>query len=508
MTNLHEDFIREITEQVRPLQTRFALAMWESATTGAEEASQHEKTAKAELMRFWADKARYQTAKRLHEENLDPDPTRSRTITRIYLAAAKAQQDEATIEEIAQLETDAQLRFYNFRAVVDGMPMSDNELDNLLRTSQDSSLVRQAWEASKQIGEEVAGMVKRLAHLRNTAARAQGFRDHFQRSLTLNEIEEAHLLNLFSDLEKATREPYTRLKAQIDRARAAHFDIDITELRPWHFGDRFFQRAPETSELSMDTFFSDHDPVELARTTYGGMGMDVRAILERSDLYPREGKDQHAFCLDIDRQGDVRTLNNIEPSHRWTATLIHELGHAVYNQHIDSKLPWMLRTPPHSLTTEAIALMLEALTYDQVWLRDVLGLAEDEAHQLSTVTAEREHAQLLIFTRWALVMTDFERAFYADPDQNLNDLWWALVEKYQALRRPESRNKPDWAAKYHIALAPVYYHSYELGHLVSAQLRQRIKHEVGGLLGRPEAGRWLIERVFHSGASQDWQKHI
>jgi peptidyl-dipeptidase A len=97
---------------------------------------------------------------------------------------------------------------------------------------------------------------------------------------------------------------------------------------------------------------------------------------------------------------------------------------------------------------------------------------------------------------------------YADPESDLDTLWWDLVERYQGLRRPEGRKAPDWAAKYHVALVPVYYQNYELGFLVSAQLMNRIVRPAGGFTGRKAAGEWLQEKVFRSGARQDWSTHI
>ena len=42
-------------------------------------------------------------------------------------------------------------------------------------------------------------------------------------------------------------------------------------------------------------------------------------------LYEREGKDQHAFCITIDRDDDVRTLLNIKPPANWMETALQRL---------------------------------------------------------------------------------------------------------------------------------------------------------------------------------------
>jgi peptidyl-dipeptidase A len=67
---------------------------------------------------------------------------------------------------------------------------------------------------------------------------------------------------------------------------------------------------------------------------------------------------------------------------------------------------------------------------------------------------------------------------------------------------------PDWAAKIHIALEPVYYQNYELGALVAAQVESHLERDVGGIVGREKAGQWLVERFFRPGARQDWSAHI
>jgi len=503
-----ETFVGETVEAVRPIDKAYQLAEWEAAVSGTPEANQRNQEAQAAWMRFWADRPRYMQAKQLHDARAAGDPLLARQLKLVYLTAARNQQDDATIDELTRLEADVRGKYLNFRGRVGGKELNDNELEAILHKSKKSAEVQEAWEASKQVGAEVAESIRQLARVRNRAARTQGFRDHFQRALTLDEIDENELLGLFADLESATRQPHAALMERINGLRSAHFGIARSGLRPWHYGDRFFQEVPPLGEVDMDGLFEGKDLVALATATYDGLGMEVRDIVARSDLYARPGKNQHAFCIHIDREGDVRTLNNLVPNLRWASTILHELGHGVYDKYIDRQLPWLLRTPPHILSTEAIAALMESMVSEPAWLSGILGVPRGKAARVAEESREVERAGNLIFTRWCLVMTYFEMAMYADPDRDLNTLWWDLVERYQMVSRPEGRKQPDWAAKIHVALHPVYYHNYELGRLVAAQFRDRILRTAGGIVGQKKAGRWLMERVFKPGALEDWGGHV
>ena len=94
--------------------------------------------------------------------------------------------------------------------------------------------------------------------------------------------------------------------------------------------------------------------------------------------------------------------------------------------------------------------------------------------------------QLLIFSRWCQVMLRFEKGMYENPEQDLNKLWWDLVEKYQMVKRPAGRNAPDYGSKIHIVSAPVYYHNYMMGELFASQVHHAIARDVfgGGARGR------------------------
>ena len=49
--------------------------------------------------------------------------------------------------------------------------------------------------------------------------------------------------------------------------------------------------------------------------------LPIDDVLARSDLYEKPKKSPHAFCTDIDREGDVRVLGNIVPNEYWMGTV-------------------------------------------------------------------------------------------------------------------------------------------------------------------------------------------
>ena len=97
------------------------------------------------------------------------------------------------------------------------------------------------------------------------------------------------------------------------------------------------------------------------------------------------------------------------------------------------------------------------------WIQDIFGIddaTKNEIYQSSHVSSQLRQ---LVFSRWAQVMFRFEKALYQNPEQDLNNLRWSLVERYQLLHRPANREQAaDWATKVHIATAPCYYHNYLL----------------------------------------------
>jgi peptidyl-dipeptidase A len=506
-----ESLILRLEERVAPVERAVREAWWHLATIGTEEAQEELVRAGKEYNRLFADEEEYQKIRGYYEER---EALESRLLRRqvevVYRIFASRQGDEETLDRIEELEARANAIYGNHRGVVGGEETGENEIREILRFAADEARRREAWEASKTVGGEVEGTVRELARLRNQLAREAGYPDHFHRALDLQEIDAGELERIMSSLESATDAPFRRLKGEIDEGLRKRFGVE--SVMPWHLSDPFFQEPPEEARLDVDRFFRDKDLEALTRNTYDSLGLDVRGVLSRSDLYGRPGKSQHAFCLSVGREYpyDVRVLANVRSDAYWMNTMLHEFGHAVYDRYINPKLPYFLRTVAHTCTTEAIALMMGSLAEEPGWLERFAGVPESELDTGSL--AARRRADGLVFTRWALVVFDFERELYEDPERDdLNSLWWDLVQRLQLVNRPSERDEPDWAAKIHIAVAPVYYHNYVLGNLISAQLRHYLMTHVTG--GEPfftseVAGGYLQEAVFGAGARNGWEDTV
>jgi peptidyl-dipeptidase A len=492
--------------KLRPLDTALAEAWWETSTRSSPEAAQRRERLELERRDLLGDPDAFRAIEAARRKADEFDPLVARQLDVLHDAFAPHQIDAELRRRIVELEVEVETTFNTFRGEIDGQRVDDNAIADVLRTSDDSAARRAAWEAAKQVGAEVADRVLELARLRNEAARRLGYRDHFALALATSELDEGRLFGTLDEVDQATAAPFDEWKARLDATLAERFGCEPADLRPWHLDDPFFQDPPISGAVDLDPLFEHADVEALTVRSYDGLDLDTRPVLSRSDLYAREGKSQHAFCIHIDREGDVRVLCNVEPNERWTETMLHEFGHAVYDRELDSSLPWLLREPAHALTTEGVAMLFGRLARNPGWLTTVAGVGAADVEALTSRLAEARRAALLVFARWVLVMTNFERGLYADPDADHDARWWDLVERYQRVRRPDGRHAPDWAAKIHLTVAPVYYQNYLYGELVASQLQSTLEMRAGGVVDEPAAGRFLVDEVFRPGASVRWDR--
>jgi peptidyl-dipeptidase A len=505
------EFIAEHEKTVRPLEYAASLAWWNANISGKDADFEAKERAQNRLDAALADHEKFARLKTLKAASI-ADPLVARQIAVLYLGYLEKQVDPVLLRQMTAKANSIEKAFNAYRAKVSGRVLADSDVRKILKESRDSAERKAVWESSKGVGPIVETELKALVKLRNESARKLGHANYQALQLYLNEQSVEQVLKLFDELDSLTREPFRKLKSEIDAKLAEQCSVTVDELRPWHYHDPFFQESPAIFAADFDSIYAKADILKLCRDFYSGIGLPIDDVIARSDLYEKPGKSPHAFCTDIDRQGDVRVLANIVPNEYWMGTMLHELGHSVYSsKNIPPSVPYILRSEAHILTTEGIAMLFERFSKDADWLKG-MGVPVSDPAAFDRAGAKMQRAKLLVFSRWCQVMFRFEKALYENPDQDLNTLWWDLVEKYQMVRRSEGRNLPDYASKIHIVNAPVYYHNYLMGELFAGQVLRAIARDVlhgvepsrASFVGNKAVGEFLKTKVFAPGRSLDW----
>jgi len=506
--NTLKQFIDEHVKIIEPLNSEYAESYFNATISGKSEDYQKAADIELQINKKYANKTDFSRLKKIKESNAVNEPVLKRQLDILYNEYLSKQIDEKLLEEIVRLQIKNENIYATHRVNYNNKTFTDNQVDEILKTSKNEEELKGIYLVSKEIGKIVESDILKLVDLRNKSARELGFDNYHSMILNLAEQNPDQIEQLFDELDKQTREPYRNIKKEIDTYLATRLGIKTAELMPWHYQNRYFQEAPEIFNRKLDYYFADKDIEKITSEYFASISLPINDMIKRSDLYEKENKYQHAYCIDIDRCGDVRVVCNIKPNSDWMGTMLHEFGHAVYDKYIENGMPWLLRTHAHIFTTEAIAMFFGRLASNLEWIKKYTVVNNENGESVAKTVKKNLQMKLLVFSRWAQVMYRFEKQLYENPDQNLNKLWWDLVEKYQEIKRPEKRNEPDWASKIHVALYPAYYHNYMLGELLASQLQHFLMTKYGNYFTGDKIGNYLKEYIFTPGAKYSWSEMI
>ena len=156
-----ERFISDFEERLAPVEKAADEAWWILATSGPEGASEEFVAAGKAYSDLFSDLDEYQELLDLFED-LDSveSPLLRRQVEVLYRMFEERPGDREILGRIEELEAEANAIYGNHRSVVGGKKLVENEVKELLRSSEDEELRREAWEASKSVGGEVEGTVR------------------------------------------------------------------------------------------------------------------------------------------------------------------------------------------------------------------------------------------------------------------------------------------------------------------------------------------------------------
>jgi len=500
-----KEFLEKTNEELKEMEKAVATAYWNLATTGKKEFGEEVEKSEIKLRLYLSDKERFEFVKKVKDEE-GLDEVEKRELTLLYNNMLPNQLPKEKIEEVVKKEVEMESIFANFRAKIDGKEVSNNEIDEILKSSEDVELRKKAWIAGKEIGKEIAPRLIEVIKLRNENAKILGYDNYYDMMMDLQELNTEQIHNMFHDFKEQTDDLFVEIKNEIDEILAKRFSIKKSELMPWHYSDLWFQEVPEIDDFDFDGLLKDKDLVKLTVDTYDSIGLDIKDIIERSDLFERKGKNQHAFTITIDKdKKDVRVLANVRPNVRWAETMLHEFGHASYDKYIDKNLPAILQEPAHIFTTEAVAMFFGRRARDAEWYKKIVGVDEKTYEEILPRLKRILRTQLAITARWVMAFVFFEKELYRSPDGDLNNLWYDTVHELQYINVPDERREyPDWAAKIHFGTAPVYYHNYLLGEMMASQMRDYIHENISQDILNKDVGTFFIDKIFKPGALYRW----
>ncbi len=502
-----KEFLKKTNDDLKVMEKRVTTAYWNLATTGKKEFGEEVEKAQVEIRLYLSDKERFEIVKNAKDRD-DLTEIEKRELKLLYDNMVPNQLPKKRIEETVKKEVEMESIFANFRAKIDGKEVSNNEIDEILKNSNDTELRKKAWIAGKEIGKEIAPRLIELVKIRNENAKLLGFNNYYDMMMELQELSTEQVHEMFHGFKEQTDELFVEIKDKIDTTLSKRFGISKKEMMPWHYADLWFQEVPEIDNFDYDALLKNKDLIELTIKTYDSIGIDIRDIVERSDLFERKGKNQHAFTIMIDKENkDVRVLANIRPNVRWAETMLHEYGHASYDKYIDKDLPIILQEPAHIFTTEAVAMFFGRRARDAEWYKKIVEVDEKTYEEIAPRLKELLKTQLAITARWVMAFVFFEKELYSAPDGDLNNLWYDTVHELQYINIPEERRAyPDWAAKIHFGTAPVYYHNYLLGEMMASQMRDYILNNISNDILNKNVGEFFIEKIFKSGALYRWDE--
>lgn len=535
-------FLEEYNRTYQQLLTASNLAEWELNTRiidGDNSAKDAAKEANNALAAFTGSTTNIDKARGFLQNKDELSPLEIRQLEFIlYTAGANPESAQEFVQRKIELEAEQTSNLFGFNYTLDGVPVSTNAIDEILKTNTNLPERLKAWNASKEVGVNLKEGVVELRNVRNATVKNLGYSDYFAYQVSDYGMKSDEMIALCNSLVSDVWPLYRELHTWARYTLAEKYGEKVPEFLPAHWlPNRWGQdwtAMINSDGVNVDDFLKDKGAeyiVKEGEEFYVSLGFPKLpdTFYEKSSLYPystEEGvkKNNHASAWHMDYDQDVRSLMSVEPNTEWWSTVLHELGHIYYyTTYSIPEVPIILRNGANRGYHEAMGSLigLASLQKDFLAGRGMLsadGIAENGKDQ-TTKMLMREALDFVVHIPWgAGVMTNYEHELYSKnlPSSELNKKWWALVKKYQGIVPPATRgeNYCDAATKTHIVNDPAQYYDYSISNVLLFMFHLHISEKIlkqdphnTNYWGSKETGEFL-RSLMVSGATEDWREHL
>ncbi|MDM5335695.1 hypothetical protein QUF84_00090 [Fictibacillus enclensis] len=395
--------------------------------------------------------------------------------------------DSELRKEMNEIWSELNFHFATFRPIVHDQPITELEILSSLSQQKSSSERQKYWEAFMKSGIEIESQLLSIVHKRNRVAVEKGYSNFYEMKLSLQDLTINDLKSIIYNLKSSLDSTYCNLKQAMDKEIMERFKIPSVDIKPWHYNHPFLQYYKNIT-LPYPVSMEDLE------NTMKSIGLDISSLLSNGCFTKKEGKSPSGFCFHTNRKGDIRISVNQNDTFHSLQTLLHELGHGAYEMSINPQLPFLLKQPSQIFISEAVALLFEKMP-----LTSLFSLTDRDHADV----AANYYKNLLVRLYWSMTLILFEIDLYENPHQNLNEVWWNLVQDVQGINRPEEWDFAYWASKSHLSTLPGYYHNYLLGDMLASTLFYYLTTSFQQPFSI-EAMQDLKEHLFYPGAGLQW----
>ena len=477
-------------EEVEPKAIKVQIDSWNFNTNSTDENMKKMEKSQEEVLKLIRNEEFYNKLKEIEKSGLE-DKHLAKQLKNLLKefdeefnsGKEKKALNDKTIEIIS--------KFNNYVPKIEEKETSLAEISQIMLNEKDVDIRKKANAATIKGGDAIADDLIELTKMRNEFAKTKGYNNFFDYMLIDGYEEDPNSLkNLIDEVYNNSKEINKQIQSEYKKELAEEFGIGVEDLREYHYGLLLDNNPTKEVNKSLKT---KEQVVDICKKAYWGMGFDIDNMPITLDLFPRKNKNSHGFCFDIDAGKDARILANLTNTTKSIEILCHELGHCVYHIGINPELSYLDRRT-YPTVTEAVAMMMGDLKQREDILK---GIVSDKVLDKYKKDLKKTEA---IFINRCLLIIDFEKAMFENPDQNLPQLWHNLKVKYTGANNDEEPNN-EWATIPHYITHPVYYLTYFKATLLMAQMYNLLHKELGNITENKETANYLNNNLFRYGTS-------
>lgn len=388
-------------------------------------------------------------------------------------------------------ENEIASKFNSYIPVVDGKEVSKADISKVLETEKDVEIRKKNYDAKIKAGDVIASDLIDLVKMRNEFAKTKGYKNFFEYNLKETyDVDSDYLQKLLDEVYNKAFDINKKLQSENKEELAKEYGISKDDLKAYHYGLLLENNPAKAVNEAIKT---KEQVVDISKQAYKNMGYDIDKMPITLDLFPRKNKNTHGFCFGIEAGKDARILANLTNNSNSIDTLCHELGHCVYHIGISPDLPFFDKDE-YPAMTEAVAMMMGDLQQKEDILKDVV-----DSKTLKKFKDEHRKSEAKFINRSMLII-DFEKQMYENPQQDLSKLWHDLKVKYTGANEGEEINN-EWATIPHYLSHPAYYQNYFRANLMKAQMYKSMHEKLGNITENKSTAEYLDNNLFRYGMS-------